>query len=48
MIGLIAVVSYLLSKQIKSLEIAFVNEGSLKEKMTKARIEQRNKDRKDK
>ena len=43
MIGLIAVVSYLLSKQIKALEIAFINEGGLKEKMTKARIEQRNK-----
>ncbi len=46
MIGLIAVVSYLLSKQIKSLEIAFMKEGGLKEKMTKARIEQRNNDRK--
>jgi four helix bundle suffix protein len=43
MIGLITVVSYLLSKQIKALEIAFINEGGLKEKMTKVRIEQRNK-----
>lgn len=43
MIGLIAVVSYLLSKQIKSLEIAFMNEGGLKEKMTKARLSIRNK-----
>jgi four helix bundle suffix protein len=43
MIGLIAVVSYLLSKQIKSLEIAFMNEGGLKEKMTKARLNIRNK-----
>jgi four helix bundle suffix protein len=41
MIGLITVVSYLLSKQIKALETAFINEGGLKEKMTKARIEQR-------
>ena len=43
MIGLIAVVSYLLSKQIKALEIAFMNEGELKEKMTKARLNIRNK-----
>ncbi|MBA3901148.1 MAG: four helix bundle protein [Bacteroidetes bacterium] len=43
MIGLIKVVSYLLSKQIKALEIAFVNEGGLRERMTKARINQRNK-----
>jgi four helix bundle suffix protein len=43
MIGLISVVSYLLSKQIKALEIAFMNEGGLKEKMTKARIERRKK-----
>ena len=46
MIGLITVVSYLLSKQIKSLEIAFLKEGGLKEKMTKARIQQRNKGQK--
>ena len=44
MIGLIAVVSYLLSKQIKTLETAFINEGGLRERMTKSRIEQRNKD----
>lgn len=43
MIGLITVVSYLLSKQIKALEIAFMNEGGLKEKMTKARLNIRNK-----
>ncbi len=43
MIGLIKVVSYLLSKQIKALEIAFVNEGGLKERMTKARLNIRNK-----
>lgn len=46
MIGLIAVVSYLLSKQIKALEIAFMNEGGLKEKMTKARLNIRNKGQK--
>ena len=44
MIGLIAVVSYLLSKQIKTLETAFIKEGGLRERMTKSRIEQRNKD----
>ncbi len=48
MIGLISVVSYLLNKQIKTLEIAFMNEGGLKEKMTKARIEYRNNAKNDK
>lgn len=43
MIGLIKVVSYLLNKQIKSLEASFVREGGLKERMTKARINYRNK-----
>lgn len=43
MIGLIKVVSYLLSKQIKALEIAFIKEGGLKERMTKARLNSRNK-----
>lgn len=42
MIGLINVVGYLLKNQIKALEIAFLQEGGLKERMTKARIEQRN------
>lgn len=42
MIGLIKVVSYLLNKQIKSLENAFINEGGLRERMTKARIDKRN------
>jgi len=46
MIGLIIVVSYLLNNQIKSLETAFIKEGGLKERMTKVRIEQRNKDKK--
>jgi len=46
MIGMINLVSYLLSKQIKALEIAFIHEGGLKERMTKVRIEQRNKNRK--
>jgi len=42
MICLINIVSYLLSQQIKSLEIAFLNEGGLRERMTKARIDKRN------
>lgn len=48
MIGLIKVVSYLLNNQIKSLETAFINEGGLRERMTKARIDKRNKDKNDK
>ncbi len=43
MIGLIKVTTYLLSKQLKALETAFINEGGLRERMTKARITQRNK-----
>ncbi len=42
MICLINIVSYLLAQQIKSLEKAFMNEGGLRERMTKARIEIRN------
>lgn len=42
MIGLIQVAGYLLKNQIKSLEEAFVNEGGLREKMTKVRIDHRN------
>ena len=44
MIGLIKVVSYLLDHQIKTLEAAFIKEGGLREKMTKARINYRNKE----
>jgi len=47
MIGLIRLVSYLLYNQIKSLEQSFLKEGGLRERMTKARIELRNKDKKD-
>jgi four helix bundle suffix protein len=43
MICLIKIVSWLLNKQIQSLEKAFINEGGLRERMTKARIEKRNK-----
>lgn len=46
MICLINIVSYLLAHQIKSLEKAFLNEGGLRERMTKARIDKRNKNRK--
>ncbi len=43
MITLIKICTYLLKQQIKTLETAFVNEGGLRERMTKARIEKRNK-----
>jgi len=43
MICLIKIVTYLLSQQLKSLEKAFINEGGLRERMTKARIDKRNK-----
>jgi four helix bundle suffix protein len=41
MFGLINLTTYLLNKQIKSLEQAFLNEGGLRERMTKARITRR-------
>ena len=44
MVCLINIVSYLLSQQIKSLEQAFLKEGGLRERMTKARLNQRNKE----
>ena len=43
MICLVQIVSYLLKQQLKALEKAFINEGGLRERMTKARINQRNK-----
>jgi four helix bundle suffix protein len=43
MICLIRIVSYLLAMQIKSLEKDFLENGGLRERMTKARIENRNK-----
>lgn len=46
MICLINIVSYLLAQQIKSLEQAFLNEGGLRERMTKARIDKRNQNKK--
>jgi four helix bundle suffix protein len=45
MIGLNKITSYLLNNQIKALEAAFLNEGGLRERMTAARINKRNKDR---
>ncbi|MEJ5262890.1 MAG: four helix bundle suffix domain-containing protein [Ignavibacterium sp.] len=43
LIGLIKITSYLLSRQIKRLEQDFINEGGLRERMTKARINHRKK-----
>jgi len=40
-IGLIRVTSYLLEKQLRSLEAAFVMEGGLRERMTRARLKER-------
>jgi four helix bundle suffix protein len=45
MICLINIVTYLLNQQIKSLEKAFINDGGLRERMTKARIDKRNSDK---
>lgn len=42
-IGLIRVASYLLDRQLKQLEQTFLNEGGLRERMTKARLEARGK-----
>lgn len=43
MITLIKITTYLLKQQIKQLETAFIKEGGIRERMTKARIEERNK-----
>ena len=43
MITLIKITTYLLIQQIKQLEAAFIKEGGLRERMTKARINERNK-----
>ena len=42
-IGLIRVASYLLERQIRQLEKAFVQEGGLRERMTRARLKERGK-----
>jgi four helix bundle suffix protein len=44
-IGLIRVTSYLLDRQLRSLEKSFVEEGGLRERMTRARLENRGKSR---
>ncbi len=43
MVCLINIVSYLLKQQINTLEQEFIKEGGLRERMTKARIAERNK-----
>jgi four helix bundle suffix protein len=43
MISLIKICTYLLKQQIKQLEIAFIKEGGLRERMTKARSDERRK-----
>jgi len=40
-IGLIRVASYLLDRQIRQLERAFLQEGGLRERMTRARLQER-------
>jgi four helix bundle suffix protein len=44
-IGLLRVASYLLDRQIRHLEQAFVKEGGLRERMTRARLEERTRGR---
>ena len=44
MITLIKITTYLLKQQIKHLEAAFLREGGLRERMTKARINRRNRE----
>jgi len=43
MIGLIKLTNYLLDQQIRQLETAFVREGGLRERMTRARLAERTK-----
>jgi four helix bundle suffix protein len=40
-IGLIRITSTLLDRQLRNLEEAFVKEGGLRERMTRARLEER-------
>ena len=44
-IGLIKVTTYLLDRQLRQLEKSFVEEGGLSERMTRARLNQRSKQR---
>ncbi|HVX51976.1 MAG TPA: four helix bundle suffix domain-containing protein [Chitinophagaceae bacterium] len=43
LICLIKITTYLLSRQLKTLEAAFIKQGGLREKMLKARLQYRNK-----
>ena len=45
-LGLVKVTNFLLDRQIKALERAFVEQGGLREAMTRARLEYRAKGRK--
>ena len=47
MIGNIKITTYLLDRQLKSLELAFVKEGGLRERMTNARLKERNNNKTD-
>jgi len=47
MIGLIKLTNYLLDQQLHYLEKAFVKEGGLRERMTRARLVERAKTRRD-
>ncbi len=47
LLGLTTVACYLLQKQLESLEQAFLKEGGLRERMTRARLEVRKKDGRD-
>lgn len=46
MIGLIKVTSYLLDRQLRRLEEDFIKQGGLRERMTRARLNERNKEQK--
>ena len=48
LLGLCKVTIYLLKRQIKSLEKAFLQEGGIRERMTKARLEVRDQQRREK
>jgi four helix bundle suffix protein len=41
-LGLIRVTSFLLQRQMRALEQAFLKEGGLRERMTRARLKERN------
>lgn len=47
-IGLIKVTCYLLDQQIRQLEMEFLNEGGMRERMMQARIEERNRQKTEK